>query len=226
MSWTEIAGFVTGALCVWLVVKQHVWTFPVGIANNVLFIVLFTGAGLYADAGLQVVYIVLAAVGWYWWLRGGTGHGRLSVGSTPRSAWVAIGFGIVVGTALLGWALSTWTNSTVAGWDALTTVMSLAAQLMLVRKWLGNWLVWIAVDVIYIVLYASKGLWLTSVLYAVFMAMCVAGLREWRASLDASVANASVPNASVANASAVNASGREAAADGIAASSDSPSLRA
>lgn len=85
----------------------------------------------------------------------------------------------------MSWFLSTWTNSTVAGWDALTTVMSLAAQLMLNRKWLGNWLVWIAADVIYIALYVGKGLWLTSVLYAVFLVMCLIGLREWRASLRA-----------------------------------------
>jgi nicotinamide mononucleotide transporter len=193
MSWTEVAGFATGALCVWLIVKQKAWNFPVGIANNVFFIVLFSQAGLYADAGLQVIYIGLALVGWYWWLSGGAGRGRLAVRSTPRGAWLAIGLGIAVGTAVLGWVLSTWTNSTVAGWDALTTVMSLAAQLMLNRKWLGNWLVWIAADVIYIALYLSKGLWLTSVLYAVFPVMCLFGLREWRASLRAAPTAVAIP---------------------------------
>lgn len=185
MSWTEIAGFATGALCVWLIVKQRVWNFPVGIANNVLFIVLFAEAGLYADAGLQLVYIGLALMGWYWWLHGGANRGRLVVRPTPRLAWLAIFLGIAIGTVALGWVLSTFTNSTVAGWDALTTVMSLTATLMLNRKWLGNWLVWIAADVIYIALYAGKGLWLTSVLYAVFLMMCLVGLRDWRASLGA-----------------------------------------
>ncbi len=69
MSWIEILGFATGALCVLLVVRRNVWNFPVGIANNVVFIALFVGAGLYADAGLQVIYIVLAIIGWAWWLR-------------------------------------------------------------------------------------------------------------------------------------------------------------
>jgi nicotinamide mononucleotide transporter len=190
VSWTEVAGFATGALCVWLIVRQNAWTFPVGIANNGFFIVLFAGAGVYADAGLQVFYIGLALVGWYWWLHGGVNRGRLAVRPTPRSAWLGIGLGIAVGTALLSWGLSTWTNSTVAGWDALTTVMSLAAQLMLNRKWLGNWLVWIAADLIYIALYAGKGLWLTSVLYALFLTMCLFGLRQWRASLRATGAAA------------------------------------
>jgi nicotinamide mononucleotide transporter len=194
MSWTEIAGFATGAACVWLIVKQNAWNFPVGIANNVFFIVLFAGAGLYADAGLQVIYIGLALVGWFWWLHGGVNRGRLAVRSTPRSAWLFICLGIAVGTAALSWVLSTWTNSTVAGWDALTTVMSLAAVLMLNRKWLGNWLVWIAADVIYIALYVGKGLWLTSMLYAVLLIMCLFGLREWRAALRAAGETGTVSN--------------------------------
>ena len=185
MSWTEVAGFASGALCVWLVVKQHVGNFPVGIANNVFFIVLFVGAGLYADAGLQVVYIALAAWGWWCWLRGGPQRSELPVQRTPRVAWPVLLVGIAGGTAVLSWALSTWTNSTVAGWDALTTVMSLAAQVMLNRKWIGNWWVWIAADVIYIVLYAVKDLWLTSGLYVLFLALCVQGLREWRRALAA-----------------------------------------
>lgn len=185
MSWTEIAGFITGGLCVWLVIRRSIWNFPVGIANNAFFIVLFIQAGLYADAGLQVVYIGLGALGWYWWLHGGERHVKLRVRHTPLAAWASATVGIGAGTWLLNWLLVNHTNSTVAGWDALTTTMSLAAQIMLNRKWIGNWLVWIAVDLIYVVLYAAKDLWLTSVLYAVFLGMCLVGLRQWRAELEA-----------------------------------------
>ncbi|MCK0112485.1 nicotinamide riboside transporter PnuC [Ornithinimicrobium sp. F0845] len=180
MHWTEIAGFVTGGLCVWLVVRQNVWTFPIGIANNIFFIVLFTQVGLYAEAGLQVVYIGLGLLGWWWWLHGGPDRTRLVVRDTPSWAWPAAIIAIGLGTWALHWLLTTHTDSTVAGWDAVTTTMSLVAQLMLSRKWIGNWVVWIVADVIYIGLYASKGLWLTSVLYAVFLTLCVVGLRQWR----------------------------------------------
>src|SRR5919197_4641628 len=71
LALTEALGFATGALSVWLTVKQHIWTWPAGIASNVFFIVLFLGARLYAVMGLQVVYIVLSVLGWYWWLHGG-----------------------------------------------------------------------------------------------------------------------------------------------------------
>ncbi len=181
MTWTEVAGFVTGALCVWLVVRQNVWTFPVGIANNVFFIVLFVQAGLYADAGLQVVYIGLGALGWYWWLRGGPERTRLAVARTPRAMWPALAVGLVATTVLLTWLLTTYTDSTVAAADALTTAMSLTAQLMLNRKWIGSWWVWIAVDVLYVGLYAYKGLHLTALLYLLFIGLCVRGLIEWRA---------------------------------------------
>lgn len=185
MNWTEIAGFVTGALCVWLVVRQNVWTFPVGIANNVFFIVLFLQVGLYAEVGLQLVYIVLGALGWWWWLRGGPDRGRLVVRDTPAWAWPLAVVLIALATWALHALLTTYTDSTVPGWDAVTTSMSLVAQLMLNRKWIGNWVVWIAADVIYIGLYASKGLWLTSVLYVGMLTMCVVGLRQWRAEREA-----------------------------------------
>ena len=63
MSPIEVAGFITGALCVWLVARQNHWNWPIGIANNVAFLALFWTSGLYADSGLQVVYIALALYG-------------------------------------------------------------------------------------------------------------------------------------------------------------------
>ena len=61
-------GFVTGALCVWLLARENIWNWPIGIANNIFYIVVFLKSGLYGDSGLQVVYIVLAAYGWWTWL--------------------------------------------------------------------------------------------------------------------------------------------------------------
>ncbi len=183
MSPTEVAGFVTGAICVWLAVRQNVWTFPIGILNNVAFFVLFLGAGLYADMWLQVFYAVVAVHGWWSWLRGGPQHSALRVTSTPRWGWPVVTLAITVGTVAAWWLLTRHTDSTVPVADGLTTAMSVVAQVMLNRKWIGNWLVWIAADAIYIWLYALKGLWLTSLLYAGFLALCVIGLRQWRSAL-------------------------------------------
>lgn len=181
MNWTELFGFATGALCVWLAVRQNVWTFSVGMANNVFFFVLFIGAGLYADAWLQILYFALGALGWYWWLRGGHHHTALVVRATPMWGWLAAGVLVVVGTGLIWALLSAHTDSTVPWGDAATTALSVGAQVMLNRKWIGNWILWIIADVLYIGLYASKGLYLTAGLYVLFLAMCFVGLAQWRA---------------------------------------------
>ena len=180
MSWTEIAGFVTGALCVALVVRRNVANFPVGIANSVFLGVLFVQAGLYADAGLQVVFVVLGFQGWWLWLHGGADHGRLEIRPLRRATLMSTLAGVAGATAVLTWILATQTDSTVPFWDAVTASISLGAQWLLNRKHTANWLFWIVADVLYIALYAYKDLHLTAVLYAGFLGLCVLGLQQWR----------------------------------------------
>ncbi|GAA2751828.1 nicotinamide riboside transporter PnuC [Kitasatospora cinereorecta] len=179
MSWTELLGFVTGAIGVWLTVRANIWNFPVGIANNVFFLVLFTGARLYADAALQLVFLVLAVHGWWQWLRGG----ERRAGREIRSAG-----GPTLGLLLVLLLPVTWALTVVlarAGdsapfWDALTTALSLAAQWLLNTKRIENWYFWIAADLVYIPLYLAKGLDLTALVYLLFLGMCLVGLRSWR----------------------------------------------
>jgi nicotinamide mononucleotide transporter len=178
----EILGFVSGALCVWLVARQNVWNWPIGIANNVTFLILFWTAGIYADAGLQIVYMGLALYGWWAWLRGGVQHTALTVTRTTRSQWLVLGALGVLGTVGLTVLLDTVTDSTVPLPDAITTVLSLLATWGQARKKLESWWLWITADVIYVPLYAYKDLWLTAALYVGFLALCVVGLRNWRAS--------------------------------------------
>ena len=181
MDIVEILGFVSGALCVWLVARQNVWNWPIGIANNITFLILFWAAGIYADAGLQIVYMALALYGWWAWLRGGVDHGALTVTRTTRDQWLVLGAVGVVATAGLTVLLATVTDSTVPLPDAITTVLSLLATWGQARKKLESWWLWIAADVIYVPLYAYKDLWPTAVLYVGFLALCVLGLRNWRA---------------------------------------------
>jgi len=181
---TEALGFVTGAACVYLTVVENVWNFPVGIANNVFFLALFAGARLYGDAGLQVLYIALGFQGWYLWLRGGENRTPLRVSrASPRRLLAVFAF-VVVCTRLMYWVFVRAHDSAPL-LDALTTVLSLAAQYLLNRKAIENWLFWMTADVIYVYLYASRGLHLTAVLFAVFLLMCAAGLRVWLRALRA-----------------------------------------
>jgi nicotinamide mononucleotide transporter len=182
ISVTEAWGFVTGGICVWLVVREHLWNWPVGLANNVFFFVLFLQGRLFADMGLQVVYFGLGVYGWMNWLFGGENQTVLKISRTTRIEWLVLLGAIPLGTWVLREVLIA-VNGAAPFWDSLTTVLSLAAQYLLCRKRFENWFFWIAADVIYIPLYLSRHLPLTSVLYAVFLAMCLIGVGEWKRSM-------------------------------------------
>lgn len=177
--WVEVLGFVTGAACVILAARRNVWTYPIGIANNVVFAVLFALNGLYAAVGLQAVFLVLGVHGWYRWTHG-LEQDREYVGHTPRAAVVPLAAAVVAVTLTLAWILATFTDSAVVFADAATTAVSLGAQYMLNRKWIENWFVWIVADIGYVALYVWTGLWITAALYLVFIGLCVAGFLSWR----------------------------------------------
>ncbi|MEP6842007.1 MAG: nicotinamide riboside transporter PnuC [Pseudolysinimonas sp.] len=175
----EVFGFVTGAVCVVLAARRHIANFPIGIANNLVFIVLFIPAALYADAGLQVIYIVLAVTGWVGWARGKAADDRAATVRMPRSAIPRLAAATLLCGAILFLLLSAFTDSTTEVADAATTAGSLVAQYMLNRRWIESWYLWISVDMVYVGLYIVKGLWITGLLYLLFIGMCVLGLRTW-----------------------------------------------
>ena len=179
MTWIEILGFVTGAASVILAVRESAWNWLVGIANNAFFFLLFWHSKLYADALLQVVYAVISVYGWWNWVRGGVGHSKLQISSTGKGTAFLLLVLTALATGMMTYLLTRFTDSRVPFWDGLTTALSLAAQFMLSRKLLENWRVWMTADIIYILLYCYKALYLTGFLYAIFFALCIAGYRSW-----------------------------------------------
>ena len=187
MSPLELVAAVTGAVSVWLSVRQNIWSWPTAIVNVVLYAIVFYDARLYADMGLQVVYAVLSVYGWYEWLYGGEGRTVLRVTRTsPRIAAVLILIA-AAGSALLGTLLHRATDAALPFMDSFLSSTSLVAQWMMTKKLLENWLVWIAVDVLYVGMFLFKGLYLTAGLYAVFLALAVRGYLDWRRSMTAPV---------------------------------------
>ena len=175
---TEAFGFATGAICVWLVTRGNLWNWPVGLANNIVFAILFWKARLFADFGLQGVYFALGLWGWWQWMHGGTHRAPLPVTRTRKNEWIAIAVFLTAGTwGLRGLLLAV--NGAAPFWDAITTTICLAAQYLLCRKRIENWLLWIAADLIYVPLYLSRGLPLTAILYAGFIGLCIVGLKRW-----------------------------------------------
>jgi len=149
-----------------------------GLANNVFFFVLFFQSRLYADMALQIVYFGLGVYGWCNWVHGRGHRATIPISRTRRAEWLALALAMPLATIGLRKVLLL-VNGAAPFWDAFTTVLSLAAQYLLCRKRLENWLFWIMVDVIYVPLYLSRNLPLTAVLYSVFLVMCLIGVTQW-----------------------------------------------
>ena len=151
--------------------------------NVVLYAFVFYEAKLYADMGLQVIYAFLSIYGWYEWLYGGAGRTELHVTRTSRRLGAYLTIIAVAGSALLGTVLRYATDAALPFMDSFLSSTSLVAQWMMTKKKVENWLVWIAVDVLYVGMFTFKGLYLTAGLYAVFLALAVKGYVDWRRSL-------------------------------------------
>ncbi|MCC3151822.1 nicotinamide riboside transporter PnuC [Hymenobacter sp. BT770] len=186
----EVAGVVTGVACVWLAARNSIWNFPIGIINGGIYLVVFKQARLYSDAGLQLAFIALLVYGWVKWLRkpapaDAAAARALPITHTPRrvAGWLtAAGLLYALGA---GFLFSRHTNAALPYWDSTTTAISLAAQTLLSRRNIENWLLWVAVDVAYVGMYWHRELYLTSVLYAVFLVLAAYGYWQWRRELKA-----------------------------------------
>jgi nicotinamide mononucleotide transporter len=186
----ELVAAVVGAVSVWLSVRQNIWSWPTAIVNVVLYALVFYDAKLYADMGLQVIYAVLSVYGWYEWLYGGEGRTELRVTRTAPRLWAVLAGIAAAGSAVLGIVLHHETDAALPYMDATLSSTSLVAQWMMTRKLLENWLVWIAVDVLYVGMFIFKHLYLTAGLYAVFLALAVRGYVDWRRSMRTNLAAA------------------------------------
>ncbi len=181
----ELVAVAFGLLSVYLAAREHIISWPTAIVNVAIFFVLFWRAKLYADAVLQLVYLVLSVYGWYEWRFGGAQHSRLRVSRATRRHWLVIVPLFLVGGVGLGALLARYTDSPVPYFDALLTAASLVAQWMMTRKLLENWVIWIAADLVYVPLFIQRGLPLTAVQYAVFLLLAALGWHGWRQSLRA-----------------------------------------
>jgi nicotinamide mononucleotide transporter len=180
MTPIEYVAALFGIVSVYLVTRQSIWAWPTGIVNVGLYIAVFFAARLYADMGLQVVYLILSVYGWYVWLYGGAHHSALPVSRTSRRLGITLLLLNAAAWIVLATLLDRHTNAVLPWLDSLLTTSSLAAQWMMTRKLLEHWLVWIMVDVAYVPMYLSRGLYPTAALYAVFLVLAVVGYRDWR----------------------------------------------
>lgn len=171
----EIFAVLTSAGGTWLLAKNRPLGWWVGLVGIVLYAIVFFRVRLFAEVGIQVVYFVTSLQAIWLWLHGGNEKKEKPVGRITRRQILLT----VIVAVLATWGLYellVLLRGAVPFWDALTAVMSLVAHIYLMLRVVENWYVWIAVDVIYIPLYASRGLYLTSGLYVAFLIMSIYGL--------------------------------------------------
>lgn len=175
----EIVATLLGVANILLLVRRSIWNYPFGLAMVALYARIFFDARLYSDAGLQLFFFVIQLYGWWaWWRAGGVEHAITVERLTPaaRIAWIAM---IALTSIAWGGIMHTYTDASFPWIDASIAMASVAAQVLLARRCIENWVLWIAIDVVSIGVYIAKGLYLTGGLYVLFLLISAAGLIEW-----------------------------------------------
>ena len=179
--WLDIVTTVLGLAYILLEYKASLWMWAVGFLMQALGIVLYYQKGLYADCGMEFYYLSMTIYGYWRWVRGGSkSHQTLPVRHFPARLilpWCLLTAAI---WGIIYWLLAFFTNSNVPLADSFTTALSIVGIWALAHKYLEQWFVWIAVDVVTSVLYFYKDIPFKASLYALYVIIAVAGWFKWR----------------------------------------------
>ncbi len=181
VSWLELIAFVLALGCVIGNIRQSLWGWPLAIASCFLYAHLFAHHRLFGDAGVQVFFAVMSAWAWWQWLVGKRDAQHvLSPIRLERKQRVGVALAWLAMWPVISLLLMRFTSSDVPWFDGFLTAGSVIGQVLLGRKYLENWGVWMVVNLGSIALFAMKGLMLTMVLYTIFLVCAVIGYRTWR----------------------------------------------
>lgn len=182
LSLVEAVGALLSVLYLVLAIRQNLWCWPAAFLSSAITIIVMIGAQLYSQAVLNVFYAAMAVYGWYQWRYGGRVHGTPEL---PISVWplkihaLAIGGSLTLGAAI-GWLMSRHTDAAYPYLDAFVTVSSVVTTYMVARKILENWLYWLVVDTLSLILYVQRGLYFYTGLFALYLVLVVIGFVRWR----------------------------------------------
>ncbi|WP_259065549.1 nicotinamide riboside transporter PnuC [Mucilaginibacter sp. X4EP1] len=178
-TWPEIIAVITGLLCVYLAAKNSIWNWPFAIISVGIYIFIFFNSRLYADMGLQFYFMAMNIYGWYYWSRAPTNEKKMPVVLITKKEIILSVIGVLLFTVFLGSILK-YTPASFPYLDSFCAACSLVAQVLLARKVLENWLIWVFVDVIYVGIYIFKGLDLTALMYAAYVVIAWMGYIDWK----------------------------------------------
>ena len=174
-------------MSVWFARKENILVFPFGIINVAIYIYICFAARLYANAGINVVYLASNVYGWYLWSRIDGEIRKLQI-KRNTSKENMISWTAVVAIYVSLFFLLRYVNRTDTGYiqsylpyiDSFNTAFFLVATLLMAFKKLENWQFWIIGNIVSIPIYASQGLYFTSAQYAIFLVLAISGWKEWK----------------------------------------------
>lgn len=181
MTTVELIASVFLLACVILSARQNIWTWPLGIIGVSIFFYICYESLLYADMGLQVIFLIQSIYGWYFWVHGKPeDEGDVPIRKLQFKEQLIAGLVILGLIGVIGYASDVYTETDVPYLDAMVASISLVANILLARKVLDNWTLWIIADIFYIGLFYYKGLYVTSGLYVIFLGIAISGLLQWQ----------------------------------------------
>ena len=179
MNYLELIGAFFGLTGVWLTVKENKWCFLIGIINVLITAYLVFNLKLYADTLQQLAYFVLLISGWINWSKNNKETPlKISVLSSREQLQMTTFF--VIGFVLLYSLLKNYTDAALPLWDSAGTALCFVAQYLVAKKKIENWYLWLAANVLYVIIYYIKGMEYYSILSAIYFIQAVAGLLQWR----------------------------------------------
>ncbi|WP_019208546.1 nicotinamide riboside transporter PnuC [Phocaeicola abscessus] len=181
----EVAGTLTGVLYLWLEYRASIYLWIAGIVMPAVYIVVYYKAGLYADFGINIYYLVAAIYGWLVWTKGkqtanSSVKEELPITRIRGDRYAPLLAVVVLTWGGIAWMLITYTDSNVPCWDSFTTALSIVGLWMLTKKYLEQWFSWMAVDAVSCGLYLYKELYFTSVLYGFYTIIAIFGYFKWK----------------------------------------------
>jgi nicotinamide mononucleotide transporter len=182
--WLDITTTLLGLLYILFEYRASVWLWFVGFLMQALGIVLYYQKGLYADCGMEFYYLSMTVYGYWKWVHGSAKKKELPITRFPRRLiipWLAL---ILAVWGIIYWLLITFTNSNVPAADSFTTALSIVGIWALAHKYLEQWFIWIAVDVVTCILYFYKDIPFKGGLYALYVVIAIFGYKKWKRMID------------------------------------------
>jgi nicotinamide mononucleotide transporter len=179
MQMIEILAVAFGLIYIYYAAKGNMLCWPAALVSVSLYIYLCWEVQLYAEAALQGYYWIMAIYGWWSWSASGSGA-DLPISELSMRNHLLIICGGLVGVVITGALLHHYTDAALPYVDAFTTLFSLITTVMVARKILSNWLYWFVIDSVAIYLYASRGLYLTALLFVAYVVIVIFGYLKWK----------------------------------------------